>query len=185
MNTEELWQAYDENGKPIPGKGLTRDDAHSGKLHGSSHLWIWRKTDHGIEILLQKRAETKFTWPGYYDISAAGHIDLGETPEQTALREAQEEIGDVVSGSEITLLFVYRQHMVEQRNGVIENEFQHIFGLILDKDVSFVLDRQEVERVKWVDLDTFERMIDQKTTDQLVPQGAPYFDELLSHIRKT
>lgn len=45
------------------------------------------------DIYLQQRAETKSFLPGYYCTSAGGHVHSGETHEQAAIRELQEEIG--------------------------------------------------------------------------------------------
>lgn len=87
---DELWQLYDEQGRVLKDKGAKRDDVFgNGILHGASHVWIWRKDNGTLEILLQKRAPNKRTWPNRYDVSAAGHIDLGETPLDAALREAK------------------------------------------------------------------------------------------------
>jgi hypothetical protein len=55
-DSDELWQAYDEQGEPITDKGLTKPQARSGILHGASHAWVWRGAGNEVEILLQKRA---------------------------------------------------------------------------------------------------------------------------------
>src|ERR1017187_5337048 len=91
--SEELWQAYNEQGEPITGKGLTKAQSRTGVLHAASHVWIWRGAGADTEVLIQLRAKDKMTWPGLYDISAAGHIDFTETPLQAAIRETKEEIG--------------------------------------------------------------------------------------------
>ena len=57
---QELWQLFNEQGLPIENEGRTKDEVFSnGLLHGASHVWIWRKSEKGIEVLLQKRASTK------------------------------------------------------------------------------------------------------------------------------
>ncbi|HYH74595.1 MAG TPA: hypothetical protein VD735_01405 [Candidatus Saccharimonadales bacterium] len=74
----ELWQLYSEQGVALAGQGAPKDEVFTqGLLHGASHVWIWRTTPDGVAVLLQKRAVDKRTWPSRYDISAAGHIDLG------------------------------------------------------------------------------------------------------------
>lgn len=45
------------------------------------------------EILLQKRSNKKDTFPGYYTVSASGHVDKGESYLASARREIQEELG--------------------------------------------------------------------------------------------
>jgi isopentenyl-diphosphate delta-isomerase type 1 len=45
------------------------------------------------EVLLQKRSRNKDTYPGYYTVSASGHVDKGETYLASARREITEELG--------------------------------------------------------------------------------------------
>jgi isopentenyl-diphosphate delta-isomerase len=45
------------------------------------------------EIYIQHRAATKRLWPYRKTISASGHVDPGETFEQAAVREVEEELG--------------------------------------------------------------------------------------------
>ncbi|MCG3147380.1 MAG: Isopentenyl-diphosphate Delta-isomerase [Verrucomicrobiae bacterium] len=45
------------------------------------------------ELLVQKRAVTKDTFPGCYDSSASGHLDSGEDYDTCARRELREELG--------------------------------------------------------------------------------------------
>ena len=183
---EELWQAYDEQGEPIADSGLTKPQARSGILHGASHVWVWRRTRNEVEILLQKRAGGKHTWPGYYDISAAGHIDFGETPLQAALRETKEEIGLDVDNTQPRLLFVHRANLVNTgQSGVIENEFQWVYGLALEKETAFTHD-SEVDLVVWMKLDGFKQLIDQKIPGKhIVPHGEAYFANLFREISRS
>ncbi len=44
-------------------------------------------------LLLTVRSKTKDKFPNTYDLSVSGHVDYGETYEQTARREAEEELG--------------------------------------------------------------------------------------------
>ena len=65
----ELLDIVDENGKPI-GETVERKTAHSeGIRHRTAHVWIVRKSDEGAEVLLQKRAMNKDSFPGRYDTS--------------------------------------------------------------------------------------------------------------------
>ena len=90
----DLWQSYHPNGAPKQGEGLARKDVTKDTIVAAAHVWLWRRSsDGGCDILLQRRSDQVKNWPGYWDISAAGHVSLGETPLDAALREAQEEIG--------------------------------------------------------------------------------------------
>lgn len=51
------------------------------------------RTDGKWQMLLQKRASGKDSFPGCYDTSSAGHIHAGDEPLDSALRELEEELG--------------------------------------------------------------------------------------------
>ena len=86
---EEWVPLVDDKGKVI-GRA-TRKEVHSGpgKLHPVVHLHIINSKG---EIYLQKRSLKKETFPGKWDTSVGGHVDLGETIEQALLRETSEEL---------------------------------------------------------------------------------------------
>lgn len=177
----ELWPLYDERGEQIDGRDsdptviLTE-----GLLHGASHVWIWRKTLTGVEVLVQKRANTKRTWPNLYDISAAGHIDSGETPMVAALREAKEEINLDIEPTQLKLFNVMRVHMVSG-TGLIENEFQWLYLLRLNEDVSFELQEFEVASLEWVSLESFT--VD-SASNSYVPHGELYYATVIDAIKR-
>lgn len=177
----ELWQLYDEQGRPLTGKGGSKDDVYGkGLLHGSAHIWLWRVRDGKLEILLQKRAPNKRTWPDCYDISAAGHIDLGEDPLQAAIRETQEEIGLDLAPTSLTLIGVYRDYMVAP-NGAIENELEWIYLVEVTEDQNFTLEAAEVTSLEWISLEDFKAS---SSSDQYVPHGDHYFTLIITAIEK-
>lgn len=179
---QELWQLYDDQGRPLPGKGATKDNVFSkGLLHGASHVWMWRKNQDSIEILVQKRAANKRTWPNRYDISAAGHIDLGEDPLATAQRETQEEIGLDVEIPQLLCIGVFRAHL-QAEHGAIENEFQWLYLLELSDSPEFNLRQKEVASLEWKPLDPMRHVINTQP-ELYVPHGQIYFDTVLSAIQ--
>lgn len=177
----ELWQLYDEQGRVKPGQGASKNDVYGkGLLHGAVHVWIWRIIDNGAEVLLQKRASDKTTWPNYYDISAAGHIDLGEDPVTAALRETIEEIGLGVNESDLKLFNVHRAHLVDE-NGAIENEFQWQYLLKLTDPTNFHLRDGEVASLEWKSLTAFGRET-RTAQEPYVPHGRLYFQTVIAAI---
>ena len=180
---EELWQGYNEQGEPTV--AITKDEAREGALHAASHVWIWRKKDGEIDILLQRRAKDKATWANHLDISAAGHVDSGETPLIAAIRETKEEIGITIESAKLTLVNAYRAYLIADLSGkrIIENEFQFIYLLnFTDAADEIVLLDGEVEETKWVSLTDFERVIEGESSDVIVPHGKAYFDVLLEAL---
>ena len=90
---EELFDIVDENGNPT-GETVSRSEAHAkGIRHRTAHIWVIRDNEGKKEVLLQKRALNKDSFPGKYDTSSAGHIQAGDEPLESALRELSEELG--------------------------------------------------------------------------------------------
>lgn len=87
----ELFDIYDEGLNHIGVKA--RDVVHrDGDWHHVFHCWvIGRDLEGGSFVILQKRARDK-DYPGKIDISAAGHLEAGESP-RDGVREIEEELG--------------------------------------------------------------------------------------------
>ncbi|TXG75108.1 hypothetical protein ES332_1Z015100v1 [Gossypium tomentosum] len=69
-------------GKKIGGSKPRGDVHRNGDYHKAVHVWIF--TESTQELLLQKRADCKDSWPGLWDISSAGHISAGDSSLITA-----------------------------------------------------------------------------------------------------
>jgi isopentenyl-diphosphate delta-isomerase len=58
--------------------------------HRATFILVFDSKD---RILVQKRTDTKDVYPGYYDLAAGGVVTEGESYDESALREAAEELG--------------------------------------------------------------------------------------------
>jgi 8-oxo-dGTP diphosphatase len=181
----ELLQLYDEQGRAITEKGgLPEEVGRRALLHGSSHVWIWRVNSGKIEILLQKRAATKRTWPNYYDISAAGHIDFGDDPLTAATRETKEEVGVNVRADDLKFIGIYRRRLAVPGGVYTENELCWLYTLELSGDIDFSLQRDEVESIVWQNLEITKADIKNPKGDKkLVPHGGTYFNVVFEAIK--
>lgn len=150
----EMLDICDESGNPT-GKIVEREIAHrQGILHRTAHVWILRKKDHKVQILLQKRSEQKDSFPGCYDISSAGHIKAGDDYLNSAIRELKEELGIVVDQNELIDCGNRRFHFEEFFHGHLfkDNQISKIFILWKDIDEEdFIFVDHEVSAVKWLD----------------------------------
>lgn len=183
MAMQEVWQLYGEDGQPLAGQGTSKDEAYTkGRLHGATQIWIWRQTDGGIEVLVQKRAAGKRTWPNFYDISAGGHINLGETPEAAGKREAQEELGLDIQTTALESIGRYRVHVPVGDTGDIENEFQYMYLLQVAPNTSFALQPSELASVEWKALTIFIDEV-QRHPDLYVPHGSEYFGIVIKALQ--
>ncbi len=91
--SEERFDVCDELGRPT-GETVSRERAHrEGIPHRTVHVWIARERGGRWEVLLQKRSRDKDSFPGLWDTSSAGHIQAGDEPLPSALRELEEELG--------------------------------------------------------------------------------------------
>ena len=84
----EYLDIVDEQGQPT-GEIISRTLAHTeGIRHRTSHIWIVRRENEHFQVLMQKRAMSKDSFPGKYDTSSAGHIQAGDEPLASGLRES-------------------------------------------------------------------------------------------------
>ena len=66
----EMLDIVDENGVPT-GQSVLRTTAHAeGLRHRTSHVWIVRRKNGRVQVLLQMRCAAKDSYPGCYDISS-------------------------------------------------------------------------------------------------------------------
>lgn len=89
MIEDEFFDVVDEHDKVI-GRESRRDVHRQGLKHRAVHVLVFNSRG---ELYLQKRSQTKDTFPGAWDSSAAGHLCCGEDYDSCAGRELQEEIG--------------------------------------------------------------------------------------------
>lgn len=85
----ELFDVVDSEDRVI-GQATRREVHTKGLFHRSVHIWVFNSRG---ELFLQKRAMTKDENPGYWDSSAAGHLNAGEGYRTCAHRELMEELG--------------------------------------------------------------------------------------------
>jgi isopentenyl-diphosphate delta-isomerase len=70
---------------------MERGEIHRKRLfHRSVHVFL---LDEAGGIYLQKRSFEKLEYPGKWDSSASGHVESGESYQEAARRELEEEIG--------------------------------------------------------------------------------------------
>ena len=153
---KEFLDIVDETGQPT-GELEDRETAHAkGVLHRTSHVWLAIKKNGKIQILLQKRAKHKSSFPGCYDISSAGHIPAGDSYEISALRELKEELG--VKAEEKDLIYCGDRKVIWDDvffgKPFHDRQISRVFLLWLDKEESeFTIQEEEVDSVLWMDFE--------------------------------
>ncbi len=128
----ELFDIFDEALQPIgvkPRAAVHRD----GDWHQVFHCWVLGREDDGDSyVILQKRAEDR-DYGGKIDISAAGHLEAGETV-RDGLREIREELGLCVNYDELLPLGL-RLGMTKQGD-LVDCQICHVFFYECDRPLS-------------------------------------------------
>jgi 8-oxo-dGTP pyrophosphatase MutT (NUDIX family) len=179
MHDNIPWQVFNRQSKVIDGKGAMRHefDEDVSLIVGAAHVWIWRLNDQEeIEILFQKRSTSITTWSGYLDISAAGHIDLGEDPFDAAIRESKEELGITLDESKVICAFMLPR-LRDRR------EFDWVYTYQVSGDISVVFDDGEVESIHWLNRSELNKAIENPEDSKIVPYGSLYFGLLLDTLQ--
>ena len=160
---EERFDICDGDGR-LTGETATRSEAHRlGLMHRASHIWIVRKGSGGTELLLQKRCAEKDSFPGCYDISSAGHIQSGDGPLESALRELQEELGIQASEGDLAYAGKFRMDAERIFRGMPfrNHEVSYLYVYTKPVDISLLkLQKSEVESVRWENICAVEKKLE-------------------------
>jgi isopentenyldiphosphate isomerase len=150
LETDEMLDTYTRDGKYLGVR--PRNECHADNP-GFYHkpVWIWIINDEG-HVLVQKRARAKKTFSGYWDIPSAGHVDAGESSINGAVRETEEELGIKTKPEDYEYIGEYISE--------ITWEIGQIYLLKINlKEEEMHLQAEEVERVKWLSIDEFEKLL--------------------------
>ncbi len=150
----ELFDIVDEQGRPT-GQVRERSLVHRyGDWHRTAHVWITRPNKSGFDVLLQKRAMHKDSYPGCYDISSAGHIPAGCDYIESALRELEEELGIYATAKELQRIGTCQMRVHTEFYGkpFYDHEYSEVYVLNREIDIkTLTLQKEEIESVCWMD----------------------------------
>ncbi len=158
----EYLDIVDESGNPT-GEVIERTEAHrTGVLHRTAHVWIARRKDGRVQLLLQKRCMNKDSFPGCYDISSAGHIPVGQEYADSALRELKEELGVEIAPDELIPCGRKRLDMQGIFHGepYLDRQISQVYLLWLDREESgFRVQQEEIDSVMWMDFSACKQAV--------------------------
>ncbi len=175
----EYLEIVDEENN-LTGKTEERDIVHAkGLWHREIAVWIMNEKG---EVLLQKRSPNKKQGANNWSTSCAGHIDIGEEPIKSAIREIREELGIPVKEDDLKHLFTAKNKRV------LTNSFNNIFCYLYFLKVNtpieeFTIDTEEVSEIKYIPFEEFEQLVKDK------PANAPftareYMPAIVEELRK-
>jgi ADP-ribose pyrophosphatase YjhB (NUDIX family) len=165
----EIWDLYDEKGNKT-GETWERSLAKEipeGRYHIVCDILIRHRDG---DFLLTLRDSRKEMYPGCWEASAGGSALAGETPEEGARREMQEETG--LKAEKLELISITRKP--DSRSVV------YAFIAMVDaaKD-SVMLQEGETVDYQWMKLSALRKMIrDEPVLAIQYPRYKPYLDTL-------
>lgn len=116
---------------------IEKMEAHEkGLLHRAFSVFVFNKKQ---ELLLQKRAISKYHSGGLWTNTCCSHPRPGEPTEAAAIRRLQEEMG-FTTDLEKAFSFTYNTSF---ENGLTEHEFDHVFIGSYEGDI--IINKEEVE----------------------------------------
>lgn len=152
----ELFDICDEDGKPT-GSIVERSYAHKyGIRHRTAHIWVVRTENGRKQVLLQKRAMNKDSFPGRFDTSSSGHIQAGDEPLDSAGRELYEELGIAAGAEDLKYAGYFDVRYEKEFHGKLfkDNEFAYVYCYDKPVDIAeLVLQKEELDCVEWFDLE--------------------------------
>ena len=166
---QSLIQVVDENDVPV-GEATFKDVLSKGLFHRIARVIVQESSG---RVLLQKRSSSVDIFPGYWDNSAAGHVDSGETYNEAASRELEEELGIKAALNEPIGYYKTNTEVY----GIKMNRFNTVFRVVVPDDIEIDINPNEVEQVKWFTPNEIEDLI--KASPNLVTDG---IKDLLKYI---
>jgi isopentenyldiphosphate isomerase len=153
----ELIDVVTPAGRPT-GVSKIRDRVHAdGDWHRTVHVWIMNAQR---ELLLQRRANTKESHAGMWDVSCAGHIPAGNGSRHAAVRELREELGLRVRPEELRFMFTVPSFFSLHDDTFVDRELVDVYLLPIDVRPSVLrLQPEEVEAVALVPLETLRARV--------------------------
>jgi isopentenyldiphosphate isomerase len=170
MMANKLVQIVDDNDQPLFGATKERAIAE----HLNRRLVRVMLVDGKGNVLLQKRAPTKHPYPNRWDNSVAGHVDEGESYEQAAHREIEEEVGL----SKVPIVEIGSNYVARGDNGELQ-AFVKVYKALIT-GLPTKLSPREVTEVKWFNIKELRKLIKdgpEAFTDGLRRVVTEYFEE--------
>lgn len=150
-NQSELFYLVDANDK-IKGH-VSRRDAHTNKnnIHRAVGIFVLNEKK---QMLMQERSRKKDMDPGKWSYAVGGHVTVGQTYRQAAIREVEEELGIKTHIRMITRTLIKMKK---------ETEFTGLFEINIPSTTQITIDKDEITQIEWVDLKQLKTFIKDHT----------------------
>lgn len=162
---EEYFDILDENGNKINLIKKRTEVHRDGDWHKAVHIWIVNENG---DILLQRRASNKDSYPNMLDISCAGHLSARDDSITGALRELKEELSLEINPNELNYITTLKRSS-EDEDKFVDNEFDDLYLLRTNKKIEdLTYQKEEISEIFFVPYKEFKRMVDNQQSDLVI-----------------
>ena len=168
--SEERFDVLTAAGHPTGTTKLRSLVHRDGDWHRSVHIWVVHTGRR--QLLIQLRAACKDSWPSHWDVGCAGHLSAGEDSLTAARAELAEELGigaeaggssDSVEAGRLLHLDSLRREVVSQQGRFVDREWTDVYLLLGRYECEQMkLQEEEVEAVRYVDVDEYVAQLEQQ-----------------------
>ncbi|MGD9564108.1 MAG: isopentenyl-diphosphate Delta-isomerase [Pyrinomonadaceae bacterium] len=144
---DEMVVLVDEENNPLATARKSETHHAATPLHRAFSVFLFNSKG---ELLIQRRALGKLTWPGVWSNSCCGHTMLNERTEQAAARRLTYELG--LRNVELRMALPDFRYRAE-KDGVVENEICPVLIGFTDQEPE--INPHEVAETKWVGWEDF------------------------------
>jgi isopentenyldiphosphate isomerase len=131
-----------------------RSEVHRLALkHRAVHVLVFNRRG---DLFLQKRSMLKDCFPGRWDSSASGHLDVGESYDACAVRETREELGLELSAAPQRLFKLHAS---------AETGWEFVWVYRCCHEGPFRLQPEEIERGEWCGTERLEAWLHTRPED--------------------
>lgn len=165
--SEELVDIVDDNDNVI--RQVTWKEMHEKSLlHRSSNVFVFNSKG---ELFVHKRAGSLKLYPGMYDVKMGGIVRAGESYEEAAKRELEEEAG--IKNAELDYLFSIKFRSDKNNNN------RKVFKCVYNGKIE--LQPEEVESGMFMTIDEAKKLM---AEGKLSPSAIHVFTEFLKREEK-
>ena len=130
---------------------------------------VFRKYHGNTELLLIKHSAG-----GHWSFPK-GHVEAGETEQQTALREVMEE-----THIEVDLDPTFRQVVTQSPKRDVKKDVIYFLGRA--KNFDYIPQEEEIAQIKWVEINLAHSFLTYDNDKQLVNKATPVIKDFYQHL---
>lgn len=143
---EDILVLVDSNDNEI-GYNEKMDVHIKGQLHRAFSLFIYNKANN--KLLIHKRAFEKYHSGGLWTNSCCSHPRKGERLVEAIIRRTREELGLDITCYTENLKEVGKFRYYKNFGDCVENEIDHVFVLVVDKQLTLNVNLDEIAEIQW------------------------------------